>query len=138
MMKKFVRILSFALVAVMLCATLASCGAPAKEPADAVAALKENNYVAAEDKLVIPTALKLAGVDGVKSVVSGSATIEDKFETITIVYFNDKDAAKTAMEKVEKYASDNKDSKAEESDWVVKQSGAMIYFGTKAAVKAAK
>ena len=36
-MKNFVRILSFALVAVMLCATLASCGGPAKDPADAVA-----------------------------------------------------------------------------------------------------
>ena len=137
-MKKFVRIMSFALVAVMLCVTLASCGGPAKEPADAVAALKENGYTAAEDKIIIPAALKLLGVEGVKSVVSGSATIEDKFETITIVYFNDKDAAKTAMEKIEKYADENKDDKAEDSDWVVKQSGAMIYYGTKAAVKAAK
>ncbi len=137
-MKKFVRIMSFALVAIMLCVTLASCGGPAKEPADAVAALKENGYTAAEDKIVIPAALKLLGVEGVKSVVSGSATIEDKFETITIVYFNDKDAAKTAMEKIEKYADENKDDKAEDSDWVVKQSGAMIYYGTKAAVKAAK
>ena len=137
-MKKFVRIMSFALVAVVLCVTLASCGGPAKEPADAVAALKENGYTAAEDKIIIPAALKLLGVEGVKSVVSGSATIEDKFETITIVYFNDKDAAKTAMEKIEKYADENKDDKAEDSDWVVKQSGAMIYYGTKAAVKAAK
>ena len=39
-MKKFVRILCLALVAVMLCATLASCGGPAKNPDDAVAALK--------------------------------------------------------------------------------------------------
>ena len=137
-MKKFVRIMSFALVAIMLCVTLASCGGPAKEPADAVAALKENGYTAAEDKIIIPAALKLLGVEGVKSVVSGSATIEDKFETITVVYFNDKDAAKTAMEKIEKYADENKDDKAEDSDWVVKQSGAMIYYGTKAAVKAAK
>ena len=35
------------------------------------------------------------------------------------------------------YAEEKKD-KAEDSDWVVKQSGAMIYFGTKDAVKAAK
>ena len=137
-MKTFVRALSLTLVAVMLCAVLASCGGPAKDPADAVAALKENGYVAAEDKVAIPTALKLLGVNGVKSVVSGSATVEEKFQTVTIVYFDDKDAAKTAMEKLEKYASDEKDDKVEESDWVVKQSGAMIYFGTKAAVKAAK
>lgn len=138
MMKVFVRALSLVLVAIMLCATLASCGGPAKEPADAVAALKENGYVAVEDKIALPTALKALGVDGVKSVVSGSATIEEKFETVTIVYFNDKDAAKSAMEKLEKYAADEKDDKVEESDWVVKQSGAMIYFGTKAAAKAAK
>ena len=137
-MKTFVRALSLTLVAVMLCAVLASCGGPAKDPADAVAALKENGYVAAEDKVAIPAALKLLGVNGVKSVVSGSATVEEKFQTVTIVYFDDKDAAKTAMEKLEKYASDEKDDKVEESDWVVKQSGAMIYFGTKAAVKAAK
>ncbi len=137
-MKKFARIMSLALVAVMLCATLASCGGPAKDPADALAALKENEYLAAEDTLIVPAALKLAGISGVKSVVSGSATIDDKFETVTIVYFDDKDAAKDAMEKVEKYADENKDDKAEDSDWVVKQSGAMVYYGTKAGIKAAK
>ena len=41
-MKKFVRILCLTLVAVMLCAVLASCGGPAKNPDDAVAALKDN------------------------------------------------------------------------------------------------
>ena len=137
-MKKFVRVACLTLVAVMLCATLASCGGPAKDPSDALAALKKNDYVAAEDTLIIPGALKLLGVNGVSSVVSGSATIEDKFETVTIIYFDDADAAKAAVEKVEKYADEKKDDKAEDSDWVVKQSGAMIYFGTKAAIKAAK
>ena len=85
-----------ALVAVMMCATLASCGGPAKDPADALAALKENGYVAAEDTVIIPATLKLIGVNGVKSVVSGSATIEDKFQTVTIFYFEDADTAKGA------------------------------------------
>lgn len=137
-MKKFVRILLLSLVAVMLCATLASCGGPAKEPADALAALKKNDYVAAEDKLVIPAALKLLGVSGIKSVVSGSATVDGQFETVTIVYFDDSDDAKEAMEKVEKYADEDKEEKVEESRWVVKRSGAMIYFGTKNGVKAAR
>ena len=137
-MKKLVRIMCLALVAVMMCATLASCGGPAKDPADALAALKENGYVAAEDTVIIPGTLKLIGVNGVKSVVSGSATIEDKFQTVTIFYFEDADTAKGAMEKVEDYAADKKDDKADDADWVVKQSGAMIYFGTKDAVKAAK
>ena len=137
-MKKFVRILCLTLVAVMLCAVLASCGGPAKNPDDAVAALKDNGYTAGKDTVVIPTALKLAGVSDIDCVISGSKTADDKFETVTVVYFTDKDAAATAFEKVQKYAGDNKDDKAEESDWVVKQSGAMIYFGTTQAVKDAK
>ena len=137
-MKKFASIISLVLVAAMLCVTLVSCGAPAKNPDDAVAALKDNGYAAGKDTLVIPGALKLLGVDGVDTVISGSKTADDKFETVTVVYFSDKDAAKAAFAKVEEYAEKNKDDKAEESDWVVKQSGAMIFFGTAQAIKDAK
>ena len=137
-MKKLARILAIALVIATLCLTLASCGGPAKNPDDALAALKDNEYTAAKDTVLVPAGLKLAGVDGVDSVVSGTKLVDDKLETVTIVYFDDKDAAKTAFEKVEKYADDNKDDKAEESDWVVKQSGAMIYYGTTQAIKDAK
>ena len=56
----------------------------------------------------------------------------------SLVSYVEDEAPKTAVEKVEKYADEKKDDKAEDSDWVVKQSGAMIYFGTKAAIKAAK
>ena len=137
-MKKFTRILCLALVAVMLCATLASCGGPASNPDDAVAALKENGYTAAKDTLIVPAALKLAGVKDIDTVISGTKIEEDVFETITVIYFTDSDAAEAAFEKVENYASEKKDDKAEESNWVVEQSGAMIYFGTKQAVKDAK
>ena len=137
-MKKFTRILCLALVAVMLCATLASCGGPASNPDDAVAALKENGYTAAKDNLIVPAALTLAGVKDIDTVISGTKVEEDVFETITVIYFIDSDAAEAAFEKVEKYASEKKDDKAEESNWVVEQSGAMIYFGTKQAVKDAK
>lgn len=134
-MKKAFRVLALSLVLVTLVAALASCGGPAKDPDDALAALKDNDYVAAEDKLIIPGALKLLGVDGIDSVVSGTATIDDKVEHVTIIYFEDKEAANEAWEDVEKYAEDNK---KDDSDWIVKKSGAMIYYGTSAGIKAAK
>ncbi|MBO5295011.1 MAG: hypothetical protein J6B71_07215 [Clostridia bacterium] len=134
-MKKAFRILALSLVLVTLVAALASCGGPAKDPDDALAALKDNDYVAAEDKLIIPGALKLLGVDGIDSVVSGTATIDDKVEHVTIIYFEDKEAANEAWEDVEKYAEDNK---KDDSDWIVKKSGAMIYYGTSAGITAAK
>lgn len=135
-MKKTLRLVAFALVLVTLVAAFASCGGPAKDPDDALAALKENNYAAVKSDTLVTAALTLAGVKNVDSVVSGSATIDDKFETVTILYFADKDAANEAWEDAQKYASDKKDDKAE--DWVCKKSGAMIYFGTPNAVKAAK
>ena len=135
-MKKFARMIALALVMVMSVAMLASCGAPNSDPEKALAALKDNDYVAAEDKYIIPTALALLGVKDIDCVVSGSATIDEKFETVTIIYFEDKDAANEAWEKVEEYANKEKDEKAE--NWVCKKSGAMIYFGTTNGVKAAK
>ena len=56
-MKKAFRILALSLVLVTLVAALASCGGPAADPDDALAALKKNDYAAAEDKLIIPGAL---------------------------------------------------------------------------------
>ncbi len=135
-MKKTLRLIALALVLVMSVAMLASCGAPNKDPDDAVAALKDNGYTAGKDNVAIPTALRILGVDGVKTVITGSAVIDDKFETVTVIYFESKDDANDAWEKVQEYANDKKDDKAE--DWVCKKSGAMIYYGTPAAVKAAK
>ena len=108
-MKKFARMIALALVMVMSVAMLASCGAPNSDPEKALAALKDNDYVAAEDKYIIPTALALLGVKDIDCVVSGSATIDEKFETVTIIYFEDKDAANEAWEKVEEYANKEKD-----------------------------
>lgn len=134
-MKKALRIVALALVLVTMVAAFASCGGPAKDPDDAIAALKDNGYTAGEDKIVIPLALTAHGVD-TKSVVSGTRIEDGKTDHITIIYFDDKDAANEAWEKVEEYA--NKQNKDEDSDWVVKKSGAMIYYGTSAGVKDAK
>ncbi|MCH5152836.1 MAG: hypothetical protein J1F68_02605 [Clostridiales bacterium] len=138
-MKKFAKIMAVALVAVMALAVLVACG-PNSDPDKAIAALKKNEYTAAKDTLIVPIALKGLGVNGVDCAVSGSKTVKDgdksKLETVTIVYFADAAAAKDAFSKVEEYANDQ--NKDKDSDWTVKQSGAMIYWGTSAAIKAAR
>lgn len=135
-MKKTLRLVALSLVLVTLVAAFASCGGPAKNPDDAKAALEKNDYVVFKSDVALTTALAVAGVKNVDSVISASATIDDKFETVTILYFKDKNAANEAWENAQKYADDEKDDKAE--DWVCKKSGAMIYFGTPNAIKAAK
>jgi hypothetical protein len=54
----------------------------------------------------------------VDAVVTGTKTEDDKLETVTVIYFKDKDAANTAWEKVQDYAEDKKD---DNTDWVVTQ-----------------
>ena len=134
-MKKAFRVLALSLVLITLVAALASCGGPAADPDDALAALKKNDFVAGEEKLLIPLALKALGVDGIETVVSGTRLKDDKGDHVTIIYFEDKDAANDAWDKVKEYAEENKE---DDSDWTIKKSGAMIYWGTSAGIKAAK
>lgn len=137
-MKKTLRFLALAMISVIVCLTLASCGGPNADPDDALAALKENGITwAAKDKYAVPTALKLLGVDGIDCVVSGTGKIDEKYAHVTIIYFEEADDANDAWEKVEDYANDKKGD-AEDSDWVCKKSGKMIYYGTKDAINAAK
>ena len=136
-MKKTLRLLAFALLTAMLCITLASCSAPNSDPDDALAALKDNGITwAGKDAVAIPLALKVLGVDGIDTVVTGTGEIDEEFAHVTIIYFEEKDDANDAWEKVQEYADDERDDEA--SDWVCKKSGKMIYYGTKAAIKAAK
>lgn len=137
MKKSIVRILALALVAVMMSLALVSC-APAKDPADAKAALEENGYAATKIDNEGLGALAFAvftaaGIEDLESVVSGT---NSDGEHVTILYFEDNAAANDEWEDVQNYADDKKDD--EDSDWVIKKSGNMIYFGTKAGVKAAK
>lgn len=130
MKKSIIKVLALSLVAVMMCVVLVSCGGPNADPDKAVDSLKKNDYAAAEDKIVVPTALRLLGVDDIDTVVSG--TNKDG-EHVTIVYFEDKEAANDAWDDVKEYFEDKKDD-----DWTIKKSGAMIYWGTSAGIKAAK
>ena len=137
-MKKTIRLIAVAMVAVMLCLSLASCGAPNADPDDALAALKDNGISwAGKDTLLIPLALKALGVDGIDCVVSGTGKIDEEYAHVTIIYFDEKDDANDAWEKVQEYADKQKDDEAGDN-WVCKKSGKMIYYGTKNAVKAAK
>ena len=131
-MKKLIKLSALALVLIMMVAAFASCAAPAKDPKDAKKALEDADYevMLIDDK----DALKYAGVDGLTAYLS--AVNEDE-EAIVIYYFEDKDAANDAWEDIEKEVKEIQEEE-EDLEIVVKKSGSMIWYGTKAAIKAAK
>ena len=138
-MKNVLRFAAVAMVTIMLCLTLASCGGPNADPDDALAALKENGVTwAAKDNTVLPGVYKLLGVDNVECVVSGTGKIDGEYAHVTIIYFEEKDDANDAWEKIQKESEDDKKEADEDSEWVCKKSGKMIYYGIKEAIKAAK
>ena len=139
-MKNVLRLTTLALVLVMMLSCLASCfGGPNADPDDALAALKENGVTwAAKDNTVLPGVYKLLGVDNVECVVSGTGKIDGEYAHVTIIYFEEKDDANDAWEKIQKESEDDKKEADEDSEWVCKKSGKMIYYGTKEAIKAAK
>ena len=138
-MKNILKVAAIAMVTVMLCLTLASCGGPNADPDDALAALKENGISwAAKDNTVLPGVYKLLGVDNVECVVSGTGKIDGEYAHVTIIYFEEKDDANDAWEKIQKESEDDKKDADEDSEWVCKKSGKMIYYGTKDAINAAK
>ena len=114
---------------VLLVAFFALVGCAPKDPAAAKEKLEKAEYVVVENKLVIPGALKLVGVDGIDSVLVATKSVEDGVIAVTLVYFGEKADAKAAYEKVQEYAE------KEDKDSVVKQSGNWIYFGSEQAVK---
>lgn len=137
-MKKHLRIFAVAIVTIMLALTLVSCGGPNADPDKALEALKENGVEwVVKDTTIIPGLLKIAGVSGVDTVLSGTDKIDGEYAHITVVYFKESDDAKDAYEKIEELADDDKGD-AKDSDWVFERSGKMIYWGTKNAVKAAR
>ncbi len=142
MKKSTVKVLALALVAVIMCLALVSCGGPNADPDKAVEALEKNDYKAEkiEDSglgALVIGAMKLAGIEGIDCVVTGTAVIDDKAEHITVIYFDDSKTADAEWEDVQKYMDEEKDDD-KDTDWVIKKSGKMIYFGTEAAIKAAK
>ncbi len=130
-MKKTLRILALAMVTIILTLALVSCGGPNADPSKAKVALEDKGYnvtkIDADGNFLekgVLGAMELAGIDDIANVITAS---NDDGEKITIIYFEDKEAAKAELEDVQDY------SKAE-----CKLSGNMIYYGTEAAIKAAK
>ncbi len=137
---KMTKILSAILCIILLGLALVAC-APKKDPEKAKEALKDNGYE------IYDTVDYLAGI---ASAIMGNKTIEttvtaskeekdadgnSKTEYITIIYYKTPADAKAAWEDAQKDAE--KEKAEDNSDWVVARSGRMIYWGTKAAVKAA-
>lgn len=135
-MKKILSMILVCIMALGCVFALASCGAPNKDPKAAKAALEDADY---EATLTEGAALELGaaalGIEDLEAVVSG---LKDD-DAVSIYYFEDKEAAEEAYEKLEELFEEMKEE-AEEEDVEVKlgKSGAMVWMGTKDAIKAAK
>ena len=129
------RKIALCLVVALCCGLLAACGGPNTDPDAAKAALEKNGYTALkiEYGFNLQSALLLglttAGVDDIDIVVNGTKDSE----TVTIIYFDSAEDAKEEMDDVQDYIE-----KISDGNWICKQSGNMIYYGTEAAIKAAK
>ena len=134
-MKKTIKLIALTLVLALSVVLLASCLPPNMDPEKAIDALKDNDYTAVHDETIIPLALKFLGVDGIDDVVTGSAVIDDKFEHVTIIYFDEAEDANDAWDEVKEYA-EKEDKKEEDSDWTINKFGKMIWYGTEEAIKA--
>ena len=134
-MKTTMKLIALALVLTLSVLTLVSCFAPNANPDKAIEALKDADYKAVEDDTVTPLILAGLGVKDVETVVTGTAVIDDKIEHVTIIYFDDAEDAKAAWEKVKEYA-EKEDKDEKDTDWTIAKSGKMIWYGTKAAIKA--
>ena len=134
-MKKTIKLIALALVLTLSVVLLASCLAPNIDPEKAIEALEENDYTAVEDDTILPLVFAGLGIKDVDTVVTGTAVIDKKVEHVTIIYFEEAEDANAAWEKVKEYA-EKEDKEDEDSDWTINKFGAMIWYGTKAAIKA--
>ena len=131
-MKKALTIISVVAIVTILAVTLMAC-----VPSDYTKAesnLKDAGYTVVtykEGDLLFKTMTTAMGIENATAIVTGQKGLE---EGITIIYFKDSKSAKNAFESFKKEMDEeSKDSK--DKEYVVKQSGKIIYGGTKQAVK---
>ena len=129
------RILSAVLACVLLVGcvfVLASCGGPNADPEKAEAALKEEGYTV----MAIPS----FGIAGVEKSISAYKIIDEeteKAEGVYIFYLSEDADADKAYEEIEKLYNEAKEED-EDIDFKIGKADGMIWFGTAAAIKAAK
>ena len=135
-MKKTIRIFAVVLSVVLLALALVAC-APKNDPDKAKAALEKNGYTAVKTTGYVSGIISaIAGTENkIDATVTGTKDIKDadgkttKTESVTIIYYKTSADAKEAWKSWSEADRDRYE--------VAKRSGRMIYFGTKAAVKAA-
>ena len=138
-MKKLVKVLALVMVVAMSLALLVAC-APNSDPDKAKDALKENGYTAtiSKDAITLGITEALLGCErgDMVAIVTGTTTDADKhLQTVTIYYFKDGAVANKVYDKVK---SESDEKSKDESNWTLAKSGSMIYYGTSAAIKAAR
>lgn len=137
------KIISAVLACVLLLGcvfALASCGAPAKDPAKAEANLKGAGYQVKllNNKEVLDIVYGSDETNPNKIVAEIKAVKGNDF--INIFYYDSKESAKEAWKTIEAQYEATALNLKESEDLKIKygREGAVIYIGTKAAVKAAK
>ncbi len=137
------RIISAVLACVLLfgCVlALASCGGPAKDAAKAEANLKSKGYQVnlLNDKEILDIVYGSDETNPNKIVAEIKAVKGNDY--INIFYYDSKDSAKEAWKTLEAQYEATALNLKESEDLKIKfgREGAVIYIGTKAAVKAAK
>ncbi len=147
-MKKKITLIGTMIVLALVCAMfLTACG-PASDPDKAKENLNDEGYSAAVydgDNVIVRVALAAADVSNVDKVLIASKYSDDSFEFLSVLYFGSAKDANAAVEKAKEYAKNQQKEQEEEQkktdgeiEWTFGKSGKMIWFGTKAAVKAAR
>ena len=127
-MKKALSIIAVLALVAVLGVALVAC--VPSDPDKAEANLEEAGYVvvrADSDDLIAGAVLKQ--IDAVTSI-----TATDGDEGVTILYFEDTDAAKAYYEELK---ADFEKAEEDKEDYKIGKSGKVVYFGTEAGVKAA-
>ena len=134
-MKKRIAIITALVALVVVCTVVLCACAPNADPSKAVASLEKNGYSAYKDATIIPAAMKLFGISGVDCVVVGVLSTNENSESIYVVYFYNSEQASDSYDSVKSYFEEKEDA---ESDWELGILGKVVWYGTKAAVKASK